>query len=127
MKNLLLSIALATASASIFAAEAVYVSGKAFHLLPEATSAAWGYFSLSESVDGAIHVGTAKYNHNAFLVEFDPRTEKQQIVLDTHKTCGLTATGYAAQAKLHTRNFVGASGRVYVGSKQGYAAKGDTQ
>jgi hypothetical protein len=74
-----------------------------------------------------IHVGTAKYNHNAYLVEFDPRTAKQRIVLDTHKTCGLTATGYAAQAKLHTRNFVGRSGRVYVGSKQGYAAKGDTQ
>ena len=103
-----------------------YVSGKAFHILPGTTSEESGYFSLSESLDGAIDVGTAKYNQNAFLVEFDPRTETQRIVLDTNKTCGLTATGYAAQAKLHTRNFVGPSGRVYVGSKQGYAAKGDT-
>src|SRR6266568_3408758 len=104
-----------------------YVPATAHYILPETTSEQSGYFSLSESLDGAIHVGTAKYNHNAFLVEFDPRTARQRIVLDTNKTCGLTATGYAAQSKIHTRNFVGPSGKVYVGSKQGYAAKGDTQ
>jgi hypothetical protein len=103
-----------------------YVPGKAFHILKETTSDESGYFSLSEGIDGKIHVGTAKYNFNAYLVEFDPKTERQRIVLDTNKVCGLTATGYAAQAKLHTRNFVGPSGRVYVGSKQGYAQKGDT-
>jgi hypothetical protein len=108
-------------------AEPAYVPATAHYILPETTSEESGYFSLSESLDGVIHVGTAKYNHNAFLVEFDPKTAKQRIVLDTNKTCGLNATGYAAQAKLHTRNFVGPSGRVYVGSKQGYAAKGDTQ
>src|SRR4029079_17927804 len=86
-----------------------------------------GYFSLSESLDGAIHVGTAKYGTNAFLVEFDPHTGKQRIVLDTNKTCGLTATGYAAQSKLHTRNFVGPSGRVYVGSKQGYPSQAERE
>jgi hypothetical protein len=45
-----------------------------------------------------------------------------RIVLDTHKLVGLplTPTGYAAQSKLHTRNFVGPSGKIYVGSKQGY-------
>ena len=104
-----------------------YVAVKAFHILPETTSEESGYFSLSESLDGAIHVGTSKYNENAFLVEFDPKTESQRIVLDTNKTCGLTAKGYAAQSKLHTRNFVGPSGKVYVGSKQGYRREGDTQ
>jgi hypothetical protein len=104
-----------------------YVPATAHYILPETTSEESGYFSLSESLDGMIDVGTAKYNVNAFLVEFDPRTGKQRIVLDTNKTCGLTATGYAAQSKLHTRNFVGPSGRVYVGSKQGYAKEGDTQ
>lgn len=104
-----------------------YVAATAHYILPETTSEQSGYFSLSESLDGAIHIGTAKYNANAFLVEFDPRTGKQRIVVDTHKTCGLDATGYAAQAKIHTRNFVGPSGKVYVGSKQGYAVKGDTQ
>jgi hypothetical protein len=104
-----------------------YVSVTAHYILPETTSDESGYFSLSESLDGAIHVGTAKYNANAYLVEFDPRSGRQRVVLDTNKTCGLVATGYAAQAKIHTRNFVGSSGKVYVGSKQGYAAKGDTQ
>lgn len=104
-----------------------YVAATAFHILPETTSEESGYFSLSESLDGAIHVGTAKYNHNSFLVEFDPRNGRQRVVLDTHKTCGLSASGYAAQSKIHTRNFVGPSGKVYVGSKQGYRTEGDTQ
>src|SRR6185295_11395347 len=102
-----------------------YVPATAYYILPETTSEESGYFSLSESLDGAIHVGTAKYGSNAFLVEFDPRTGKQRVVLDTAKTCGLSATGYAAQSKLHTRNFVGKSGKVYVGSKQGYPIEGD--
>ncbi len=102
-----------------------YVPATAHYILPETTSEESGYFSLSESLDGAIHVGTAKYNVNSFLVEFDPRTGRQRIVLDTNKTCGLSATGYAAQSKIHTRNFVGPSGKVYVGSKQGYRKEGD--
>ena len=118
--------ALSLLMATGFCAEPpAYVSATAFHILPETTSDESGYFSLSESLDGAIHVGTAKYNFNAFLVEFDPRTGKQRIVLDTNTTCGLTATGNAAQAKIHTRNFTGPSGRVYVGSKQGYFKKED--
>lgn len=129
MKHHRLSLALFSllAAAVARAEPPAYVAATAHYILPETTSEESGYFSLSESLDGAIHIGTAKYNANAFLVEFDPRSGKQRIVLDTNKTCGLTATGYAAQAKIHTRNFVGPSGKVYVGSKQGYAAKGDTQ
>lgn len=50
-----------------------------------------------------------------------------RVVFDTHKLVGLplTPTGYAAQAKLHTRNFVGPSGKIYVGSKQGYPNKAE--
>jgi hypothetical protein len=103
-----------------------YVRAEAYHILPETHSDESGYFSLCEGLDGAIYVGTAKYNENAYLVEFDPVTKKQRVVVDVNKACGLKATGYAAQAKIHTRNFVGASGKVYVGSKQGYRKKGDT-
>jgi len=103
-----------------------YVWGKAYHVLPGTHSDESGYFSLCEGLDGKMYIGTAKYNENAFLVEFDPKTEKQRIVIDTNKVCGLTATGYAAQSKIHTRNFVGPSGKVYVGSKQGYRKEGDT-
>ena len=104
-----------------------YVWGKAYHVLPETHNNESGYFSLCVGLDGKVYVGTTKYGVNSFLVEFDPATEKQRIVLDTHKVCGVTAMGFAAQAKIHTPNFVGPSGTVYVGSKQGYPDKGDTQ
>jgi hypothetical protein len=38
-----------------------YVPATAYHIRPETTSEESGYFSLSESLDGAIHIGTAKY------------------------------------------------------------------
>jgi hypothetical protein len=103
-----------------------YVWAEAHHVLPETTSEESGYFSLCEGLDGRVYVGTAKYGENAYLVEFEPRTGRQRVVLDTNAVCGLSAKGYAAQAKLHTRNFVAPSGKIYVGSKQGYAKQGDT-
>ncbi|HPP67185.1 MAG TPA: hypothetical protein PKX05_04635, partial [bacterium] len=102
-----------------------YVFGKAYHILPGTHNKESGYFSLCEGLDGKIYIGTTKYNENSFLVEFDPYTEKQKIVIDTHKVCGIQATGYAAQAKIHTKNFVAPSGRIYVGSKEGYRSEGD--
>lgn len=106
-----------------------YVSAKAFHIPPETTTEESGYFSLCEGLNGKIYVGTAAYGRNAYLVEFDPATEKMRIVLDVHKLVGLplTATGYAAQSKLHTRNFVGPSGKIYVGSKQGYPTAAENE
>src|ERR1044072_2864688 len=97
-----------------------YVRGTAYHILPYTPSDESGYFSLCEGRDGKVYVGTAQYNYTSFLVEFDPRTSRQRIVIDTRKLCGLQESGYAAQAKIHTRNFVGPSGKIYVGSKQGY-------
>ena len=91
-----------------------YVWAKAFHIPPETTTEESGYFSLCEGKNGKIYVGTAAYGRNSYLVEFDPTTEKMRIVLDTHKLVGLplTPTGYAAQSKLHTRNFVSPSGKI---------------
>lgn len=103
-----------------------YVRAKAFHILPSTTSEESGYFSLCEGRNGRIYVGTAKDCVNSYLVEFDPATERQQIVIDTHALCGLTNTGYAAQARITTRNFPGPSGKIYVGSKQGYRRGNDT-
>jgi len=102
-----------------------YVQAKAFHIPPETTTEESGYFSLCEGRNGKIYVGTAAYGRNSFLVEFDPATEKMRIVLDTHKVVGQKTTGYAAQAKLHTRNVVGPSGKIYVGSKQGYLSQAE--
>jgi len=99
-----------------------YLPAKAYHILPETTTEESGYFSLSEGKNGHIYIGSAAYGRNSYLVEFDPKTEKMRIVLDTHKLVGLPLepTGYAAQSKIHTRNFVGPSGKIYVGTKQGY-------
>ncbi len=95
---------------------------KAYHIPPETTTEESGYFSLCEGRNGKIYIGAAAYGRDAYLVEFDPKTEQMRVVLDMHKLVGLplTPTGYAAQSKIHTRNFVGASGKIYVGSKQGY-------
>ncbi|MBI3744687.1 MAG: hypothetical protein HY261_10460 [Chloroflexi bacterium] len=125
MKHCFLAVALlvtALAGARGATAPFPYVSAKAFHIPPETTTEESGYFSLCEGRNGKIYVGTAAYGRNAYLVEFDPATEKLRIVLDVHKLVGLplTPTGYAAQSKLHTRNFVGPSGKIYLGSKQGY-------
>src|SRR5438045_3859730 len=134
MNKLLLTIRLAVAAAasSLVVAEAQgavskppvapfrYVQATAYHIPPETNTEESGYFSLCEGRNGKIYVGTAAYGRNSYLVEFDPATEKMRTVLDTHKLVGQKTTGYAAQAKLHTRNFVGPSGKIYVGSKQGY-------
>lgn len=99
-----------------------YLWAKAYHIPPQTTTEESGYFSLCEGKNGRIYIGTAAYGRDSYLVEFDPATEKMRIVLDTHKLVGLPleATGYAAQSKIHTRNFVGPSGIIYVGTKQGY-------
>ena len=117
-------------TAPVWAEEAVgdnpppfeYAWATAYHILPETTSDESGYFALSEGLNHRMYVGTAKYGENSFLVEFDPKTEKQRIVVDVHKLCGIApdVKGYAAQAKIHTRSFVGPSGVIYIGSKQGY-------
>src|SRR5436190_246391 len=99
-----------------------YLWATAYHIPPETTTEESGYFALCEGKDGKIYVGTAAYGRNSYLVEFDPKTEKMRVVLDSHRLVGLPAepTGYAAQSKIHTRNFVGPSGLIYLGTKQGY-------
>src|SRR5689334_12391069 len=44
-----------------------------------------------------------------------------------HKAIGKALKGFGAQAKIHTRNDVGSSGKIYFGTKQGYSdtAKGE--
>src|SRR5205085_1364449 len=104
-----------------------YLWAKAYHIPPEYTTEESGYFSLCEGKNGKIYIGCAAYGRDSYLVEFDPATEKMRMVLDTHKLVGLPLepTGYAAQSKIHTRNFVGPSGMIYLGSKQGYPSPAD--
>jgi sugar lactone lactonase YvrE len=84
-----------------------------------------GYFSIIEGHNGRLYIGTHANGANAWLVEFDPRARTMRPVVDAQKEIGTTARGFAAQAKIHTRNNVGASGKIYFGTKQGYPAKGE--
>jgi len=93
----------------------------------ELTSEQSGYFSLIQGKNDRLYVGTAKYGHNAYLVEFNPADQKMKMVLDAQKEIGTDVTGFAAQAKFHTRNNVGKSGKIYVATKQGYPKKGESR
>jgi sugar lactone lactonase YvrE len=126
LRSLLVLLALAAPLAAEETALSQHWLWSTAHLVPyETTSEGSGYFSVVEGKDRRIYVGTAKYRENAFLVEFDPPTRKMRIVLDAHKEIGTPATGFAAQAKFHTRNNVGPSGKIYLGTKQGYPADGE--
>jgi sugar lactone lactonase YvrE len=112
--------------ASLFAGEpAPWILGKAYKIPSEYTNQESGYFALISGLDGKLYIGAAKYGVNAYLIEFNPKAETMRLVMDVHKEVGSKATGMAAQAKIHTRNNVGPSGKIYVGTKQGYPEKGE--
>jgi sugar lactone lactonase YvrE len=104
---------------------AEWLLAHAYKIPSQYTNQESGYFSIIEGHNGRLYVGAAKYGVDAYLIEFDPRAETMKMVLDVHQVIGSRATGFAAQAKIHTRNNVGASGKIYVGSKQGYPEKGE--
>lgn len=102
-----------------------WLPARAYHVPSQYTTEESGYQSLGEGKDGRIYLGAAKYGFNGYLVEFDPRTEKMRAVVDVMKAIGSTATGFAAQAKIHTHIVTGPSGKIYCGSKQGYPKEGE--
>jgi len=100
-----------------------WLQATAYAIPKETTNQGSGYFSIVTGKNGRLYVGTAKYGVGAYLVEFDPVTQQMKVVVDTHHEIGTTATGFAAQSKIHTRNNVGASGKIYFATKQGYPDK----
>ncbi len=100
-----------------------WLKAKAYTIPKETTNQGSGYFSIVPGHNGRLYIGCAKYGVNAYLVEFDPKTKKMKIVVDCQKEIGTKATGFAAQSKIHTRNNVGKSGKIYFGTKQGYPDK----
>src|SRR5438034_1194911 len=85
-----------------------------------------GYFSIIEGLNRRLYIGTHANAVNSWLVEFDPATKAMTIAVDTYKAIGQKSPpGFARPAKIHTRNNVGASGKIYFGTKQGYPGKGE--
>jgi len=101
-----------------------WLLGKAYHVPSEFTNQESGYFSIIEGKNGKLYIGCAKYGVNAYLVEFNPINSAMQMVVDVHRVIMTMLRGFAAQAKIHTRNNVGQlTGKIYFGSKQGYPEK----
>ncbi|MCI0639097.1 MAG: SMP-30/gluconolactonase/LRE family protein, partial [Gemmataceae bacterium] len=100
-----------------------WLKGHAVHIPTEFTNQESGYFSIVEGLNGRVYVGTAKYGVNCYLVEWNPLKMVMQMVVDVHRVLRKAVKGFAAQAKIHTRNNVGESGKIYFGTKQGYPEK----
>ncbi len=105
------------------AAEGKWLQATA-HIVPKETAPEGeGYFSIVEGLNRKLYIGTHANAVNSWLVEFDPESRRMRVVVDAHKAIGVRSRGFAAQAKIHTRNNVGASGKIYFGTKQGYPDK----
>lgn len=99
---------------------AKWVQSTAYVVPKETATEGEGYFSIIEGLNGRLYIGTHANGVNSWLVEFDPAAKQMKIVVDCHKAIGKDLKGFGSQAKIHTRNNVGASGKIYFGTKQGY-------
>ncbi len=96
------------------------------HVMPKWTAPEGeGYFAIIEGLNRRLYIGTHANGVNSWLVEFTPKTAAMKVVVDAHKAAGVKANEFAAQAKIHSRNNVGRSGKIYFCTKQGYPAKGE--
>ncbi|MEQ8785679.1 MAG: hypothetical protein RIC55_05250 [Pirellulaceae bacterium] len=100
-----------------------WLKAKAFAIPKETAPEGEGYFSIIEGHNQRLYIGTHANAVNSWLVEFDPKPEKMNVVVDCHKEIGTDLKGFGSQAKIHTRNNVGKSGKIYFGTKQGYPNK----
>ena len=116
-----------------FAAGEAWLQATAYAIPKENTNQGSGYFAIVCGKNGRQYIGCAKYGVNAYLVEFTPPSSPplkggdkggvMKTVVDCHKEIGTDLKGFAAQSKIHTRNNVGASGKIYFATKQGYPEK----
>lgn len=127
MAGRLVLFGLLVLAAEVHAESRQWVLGRATKLPSEYTNQESTYFSLIEGRNGKLYIGAAKYGENAYLLEYDPATDRTVLVVDAMKTIGSSARGFAAQAKFHTRGNVGESGKIYHGTKQGYPEAGESR
>ncbi len=118
-----LPLVLIAASSALAAEPTRWLQATAYAIPKETATEGEGYFSIIEGHNGRFYIGTHCNGANAYLVEFDPKAKKMTTVVDTMKEIGSKLKGFGAQAKIHTRNNVGASGKIYFGTKQGYPDK----
>src|SRR5262245_20107058 len=108
----LILIAAAVPGSAAEPAQTKWLQATAYAVPKETAPEGEGYFSIIEGHNGRLYIGTHANRLNAWLVEFDPKAKKMTPVVDVMKEIGTKARGFAAQAKIHTRNNVGASGKI---------------
>jgi hypothetical protein len=97
-----------------------WIKATAYVVPKETATEGEGYFSIIEGLNSRLYIGTHANGVNSWLVEFDPKAQQMKVVVDAHQAIGKDLKGFGSQAKIHTRNNVGASGKIYFGTKQGY-------
>ena len=102
-----------------------WLQATAYAIPKETAPEGEGYFSIIEGHNHRLYIGTHANGRNSYLVEFDPATQQMKVVVDVHKAIRFNRKGFGSQAKIHTRNNVGKSGKIYFGSKQGYPNPGE--
>ncbi|HEX7449396.1 MAG TPA: hypothetical protein VF306_17705 [Pirellulales bacterium] len=100
-----------------------WLQATAYVVPKETATEGEGYFSIVEGLNRRLYIGTHANGVNSWLVEFDPAARQMKMVVDAHRAIGTDLKGFGSQAKIHTRNNVGASGKIYFGTKQGYPSK----
>lgn len=87
-----------------------------------------GYFAIIEGLNKRLYIGTHANGVNSWLVEFDPAASKMSVVVDAQKAITVQSSGFATQAKIHSRNNTGAiTGKIYFATKQGYPAANESR
>ncbi|MSR33070.1 MAG: hypothetical protein EXR99_16395 [Gemmataceae bacterium] len=102
-----------------------WLPGTAFAIPKETAPEGEGYFAIVEGNNRRLYIGTHANAINSWLVEFNTLNSKMDLVVDVHKAIGKDIKGFGSQAKIHSRNWVGASGKIYFASKQGYPDKNE--
>ena len=104
-----------------------WLQATAYVVPKETATEGEGYFSIVEGHNRRLYIGTHANGVNSWLVEFDPPAKSMLVVVDAHRAIGTDLKGFGSQAKIHTRNNFGASGKIYFGTKQGYPSKDETR
>src|SRR5687768_12191949 len=118
--------ALRAAEPSALPPPEAWLKSSAYCVPKETATEGEGYFALVEGHNGRLYIGTHANAVNSWLVEFDPASAAMNIVVDAHQAIGQDLRGFASQSKIHSRNNVGESGKIYFATKQGYPAAGET-
>ena len=105
-----------------------WIEATAYAIPKETTNAGTGYFSIVTGKNGRVYVGAAKYGVSSYLVEFEPKSKRDESRCGHAQKSARRPPGSPPIEDPHGNN-VGASGKIYFGTKQGYPdkTKGENQ